>query len=83
MQHGQHFHAIRESDVIDDVPESPQPCGPDLLPNRAVHLGHGFNAGQNFPHAGDEATAQAGLDQFQLVVRRLDVGVGGRAKENR
>ena len=73
MEDGQYLHAIRQDDIIDDMPKSRQPRGPNVAPHYSKKLGKRMNLIQSFSNGGDESFSEPATNQLVVFALSADV----------
>src|SRR5258708_1649958 len=74
---------VCQHDVIDDVAKFPQLHRAHILPDRAVHLRHTFDAVESFTQPSDEALAEPRSNEVKIAKNLHDVGFGERSHDDR
>lgn len=82
MKDGDDLDSIWEDDVVDNVPESLDPGGSNVLPNDTIQCGHGLDALEHLAKPSGELFSQTGSRLPQCVASALNIHLSARSENN-
>jgi hypothetical protein len=82
VQDGDDLDPIWEDDEIDDVPESFDPSGSNVLPNDTIHCRHRLDTLKHLAEPGSELFSQSGSRMFQGIASVLNIYLSTRSEND-